>query len=207
METYIKCCGLQAKIISRRLVLLLIGSVCFVSCLHDNEAETVKLDSMKTIDKSMLLHEITNKTLRDYIARFDSINNEGERGIRIDCNIFNDTTSYSIVYHETSSLPSAPMIKCEPINGRDITMVFENFENDVALTADRALELSRSALSEEDYQECKEVIDANKVFVQQPHIMPVSDKISLVLYFDSNQNLIRVDTLGFAPWMLKKQNN
>ncbi len=159
---------------------------------------------METIEKSLLLHEITNKILRDCITRYDSLYNEGEKGIMIGCNIFNDTIIYTIVYQEPSSEPSAPMIQCEPINGRDITMIFEDLRNDVELAADRVLELNKDVLLD-DYKETKEIIDANKANpFQKQYMGAYNDKIGLVLYFDKNQNLIRVDTLGFAPWMLKK---
>jgi hypothetical protein len=206
METYINRFGHRTKNILKRLVLLLIGSVFFISCLHDNRAEMVKSDAMKTIDQSLLLHKITNETLKNSIAQYDRLYNEGEKGIRIGCSILNDTISYSIVYQYPSSEPSAPMIKCESINGRDITMVFEDLRNDVELVAESVLELSKGVLSDEDYKETKEIIDANNANPFEKRYMGAyNDKVSIVLYFDRNQNLLYIDTLGIVPSLLPLQ--
>jgi len=151
------------------------------------------------IDKPLLLHEIKNETLKEYIARYDSAYNEGEKGIVVWCEklTFNGETKYAIGYPIPSTFPSEPMILCEPINGRKVIMTFPDVMNDVVLAADRALELSKEVLSEEDYKEFKKIITSNKKAKYEEHITVLNEKISLSLTFDKNQNLVRVDTMGF----------
>jgi len=193
METFIKFRN-PAIMTSSLLVLFVVGYVCVTACSPNSKTEK---DCEEIINKSLLLHEIRNEILKEHIARYDSIYNEGERGIMIWSRILNDTIEYSIGYHSPSMMPFAPMIKCEPINGREITMVFPDFENDVALTADKALELNRCALSDRDYREFKKIILRNKKSEYKEIVTVINDKVSITLLFDRNQNLIRVDTLGF----------
>jgi hypothetical protein len=171
--------------------------VFFVACSSENKIETSEESCEEMINKSLLLHEIKNETLKEYIARYDSVYNEGEKGIAVWSETSNDITKYTIGYYDPSTLPSAPMIKCEPINGREIIMIFRDFTDDIELAADKALELSRDVVSEKDYKEFKKIITANKKAKYHELLMVMNDKIGLTLNFDKDHNLIRVDTLGF----------
>ena len=90
------------------------------------------------------------------------------------------------------------MIKCEPINGQEIIMIFPNFRNDIALAADKVLELNKDALSDRYYGYFEQLITSNKKNPEyEEHVFVMNDKISISLHFDKDQNLMYVDTLGF----------
>ena len=91
-------------------------------------------------------------------------------------------TKYTIGYIDPATESSAPMIKCEPINGREITMIFPDFLNDISLDADKFLELNRHLFSNEDYKEFKGAITRNKKRTNyKEEIIRMNDKISVLL--------------------------
>lgn len=188
----------QAKQVTNCVVLSIISSVCLIACSSENKIKTSEVDKENRIDKSLLLHEIKNETLKEYIAQYDSVYNEGEKGIMVVCRILsNGMRKYAVFYPSPSSIPSPPMIQCESINGRTIVMTFPDFIDDIELAEDKALEFSRDALSENAYKELKRVVNSNKNAECTEEIVTVNDKISINLIFDKDQNLIQVDTLGF----------
>ncbi|MDH8701705.1 hypothetical protein M2138_001054 [Dysgonomonadaceae bacterium PH5-43] len=195
METYTKCLR-PVRITTNIFVLLVVSYVFFIACSSDTKIETEERCCDEMINKSLLEHKIKNETLKEFIARYDSLYNEGEKGIVVWCEMSNYTTRYTIGYYDPSTLPTAPMIKCEPINGREIIIVFCDFMSDIELVADKALEFSREAVSEKAYKEFKKIVTANKKSDYEEHIISINDKISLTLNFDKDNNLIRVDTLG-----------
>jgi hypothetical protein len=194
MGIYTKWSGL-AVIATLIFALLIINCVFFTVYLSDDKIEIGKQDC-EGMNKSLLLHEIKNETLKEYIARYDNTYNEGEKGIEIWCSASDGTTEYTIAYPTPSTMPSAPMIRCESINGREIIMIFRDFENDIELAADKTLELNKDALPDKDYKEFKKTVTSNKNAKYKEHMTVINDKISLTLTFDKDQNLIRVDTLG-----------
>ena len=198
MKLYIKCLDRVAAAMCR-LVLFIVSGVFFITCSFRDRVETNKDDCNEIINKSLLLHEIKNEILKEYIAQYDSTYNEGEQGILINCekSTFNYEIKYTIAYYDPSTWPSKPMIKCEPINGREVIMTFSDYGDDVELAADKALELNRDALLHESYKEFKEIINSNKKAKQEEHVIIINDKVSISLTFDTDQNLIQVDTLGF----------
>ena len=77
METYTKWCGIIARV-TNIFVLLSVSCVFFTACLPEG-----KITGKETVNKSLLLHEIKNETLKEYIARYDSAYNQGEKGIEV----------------------------------------------------------------------------------------------------------------------------
>ncbi|MDH8702683.1 hypothetical protein M2138_002051 [Dysgonomonadaceae bacterium PH5-43] len=187
----------SVRLLSGIFTLFIVTSVFCIACSSNNKAETNEQGCENMANKPLPLHEIKNETLKDYIVQYDNEHNEGEKGIAVWCEICNDTTKYRIAYYDPSTHSSAPMIKCEPINGREIIIIFWNFENDIELAADKVLELNKEAISEKDYEKFEKIVANNAQSKIQEHIIPINDKISITLNFGKDNNLIRIDTCGF----------
>lgn len=152
------------------------------------------------VSKYFLQHRITNKLLKHYIAEFDKKYNGGERGIHINCSRVGDLKVYSISYLTHSTYDVAPMIRCEPINGRDVTMFFIDFADDIELPAAKAIKLNQDAISKDQYSDSKNALSSYSVvddkFGGPNCIEVISDKISIELTFDKYHKLLKIDTLG-----------
>ena len=153
--------------------------------------------SSDTIIKKVITHQILNPELKQLLTEYNAIYKDHPEveglGLCIYCRIYTDSIYYSIGYSFGINNISG-LIICEPIEGKDVSLIMMDLYHDFSLPSERSIEILKNS-NPEEYMTHKENQKATrwvKGGFEELFTMVISDFPGWNVVFDRNHHLLRV---------------
>ena len=150
-----------------------------------------------TIIKKVITHQILNPELKQLLTEYNATYKDHPEveglGLYIYCRIYTDSIYYSVCY--SSGINYVPgLIICEPIDGKDVSLIMADLYHDFSLPSERSIEILKNS-NPEEYMTHKENQKATrwvKGGFKKPMTIVIFDFPGWDIVFDRNHHLLRV---------------